>query len=168
MNFPEWKFGDVRIIASTGRAPHSSRFSSDVSTFSTSLSSIVSFSVFPQTLFFCSAFSLSLTFRICTRQRCLYAMETQKTAELRMLGNYIKSNALGLSSMCFSAFRSRTIYLLPLRRSQTAAHMKTRKAFLPPHNNKTFHTFFIFISLFNKFSLLFRLFLLVESRFFLS
>lgn len=49
-----------------------------------------------------------------------------------------------------------------------SGHMKLSAGFPPPQTTKTFHTFFIFISLFNKFSLRFRLFLLVESRLLLS
>ena len=86
----------------------------------------------------------------------------------RMLGNYIKSNALGLSSMCFSAFRFENDLSCALTlATQRERNLAQFFVFFQPHQRtttKSFHTFFIFISPFNKFPLLgpfFRLLLLV-------
>lgn len=56
----------------------------------------------------------------------------RKKGKERMLGNYIKSNAptLGLSTMCFSAFHWRTIYLLPLHVHKHSPHENAADFFL--------------------------------------
>lgn len=63
----------------------------------------------------------------------------RKKSKERMLGNYIKSNALtlGLFTMCFSAFRWRTIYLLPLH----SPHGNIADFFLPSKLHTTTKTF---------------------------
>lgn len=121
---------------------------------------------FPQFFFLHSAFCFSANF-VYTRWRCLCGHGDAKKAEknVGILHKKQRSNAGSFHDVFFRPFRSRTIYLSPLhvhiRPPGTGVEeKKTQQFFQPPQwmerkpsKKKTFHTFFIFISPFNKFPL---------------